>query len=268
MVAYHSSMKNTVRDSRIGGVQSVDRALGVLLEFLDGSTLLGPTELSRRLVMSKSAVHALLISLERAGFVYRDEGAGKYGLGPRLAQLAGLWAEADMTRSLARSALESLARELNETVFLGVLMGGRAVYADRIESQQRLRVVGETGGPVPLHATALGKVFLAHLPAARLREVLTGPLEAYTRHTLVDPERLLAECETIRAQGYAVSDGERDELTLGVAAPIRNPLGAVHAALTAAGPRGRFDIERSAERVVRAAAAVSRRLDPHGDRDW
>ena len=266
--AYYSAMENTVRVNRTeGGVQSVDRALGVLLAFLDGATLLGPTELGQRLGLSKSAVHALLVSLERAGFVYRDNAAGKYGLGPRLAQLAGLWAEADMTRSLARPTLEALARELDETVFLGVIKGGRAVYADRIESRQRLRVIGEIGEPVPLHATALGKVFLAHLPPLRLQAVLAGPLEAYTRHTIVDPDRLLVECEAIRTQGYAVSDGERDELTLGVAAPVRNPPGAVHAAITAVGPRGRFDLARSAEQVVRAAAEVSRRLDPRGDQD-
>ena len=268
MAAYHSSVENGVRENRTdGGVQSVDRALGVLLAFLDGAILLGPTELGQRLGLSKSAVHALLVSLERAGFVYRDDATGKYGLGPRLAQLAGLWAEVDMTRSFARPTLEGLAREVNETVFLGVITGGRPVCADRIESQQRLRVVGEIGEPVPLHATALGKVFLAHLPAARLREVLAGPLEAYTRHTIVDPDRLRAECEAIRARGYAVSDGERNALTLGVAAPIRNPLGAVHAAITVAGPRGRFDIARAAERVVRAAAVVSRRLEPRGGQD-
>ncbi len=64
-----------------------------------------------------------------------------------------------------------------------------------------------------------------------------------------------------------MSDGERDELTLGVAAPVRNPPGAVHAAITAVRPRGRFDLARSAEQVVRAAAEVSRRLDPRGDQD-
>ena len=260
-------MKNDVRASRTDrGVQSVDRALGILLAFQDGPALLGPTELSRRLGLSKSAIHALLVSLERTGFVYRDDAAGKYGLGPRLAQLAGLWAEGETTRALARPTLEELARELNETVFLGIIRGNRAVYADRIESQQRLRVVGEIGEVIPLHATALGKVFLAHLPAVRLRDALAGPLEAFTARTITDPEQLRAECAAIRDRGYAVSDGERDELTLGVAAAVRGPTGEVRAALTAAGPRGRFDVARSAALVVRAADTLSGRLNPRGAR--
>src|SRR4051794_23999938 len=109
---YAPVMENDVRDSRTtGGVQAVDHALALLLAFQDGAALLGPTELSQRLKLSKSAVHAILVSLERQGFVYRDVGAGKYGLGPRLAQLGRLWQEDLATRSLARPALEWLARE-------------------------------------------------------------------------------------------------------------------------------------------------------------
>jgi DNA-binding IclR family transcriptional regulator len=254
-------MENDVRDSRTtGGVQAVDHALALLLAFQDGAALLGPTELSQRLKLSKSAVHAILVSLERQGFVYRDVGAGKYGLGPRLAQLGRLWQEDLATRSLARPALEWLARESGETVFLGVVQGGRAIYADRIESQQRLRVVGEIGTAIPLHATALGKVLLAHFPAGQLRAALDGPLEAYTPHTITAPEQLREECAAIRAQGFAVSWGERDEMTLGIAAPVRNPAGEVHAALTVAGPRGRLDVERATELVVRAAGEVTARL--------
>lgn len=254
-------MENSVRVSRTeGGVQAVDHALALLLAFQDGSALLGPTELSQRLKLSKSAVHAILVSLERQGFVYRDTAVGKYGLGPRLAQLGRLWLEDLATRSLARPALEWLARESGETVFLGLIQGGRAVYADRIESQQRLRVVGEIGTVIPLHATALGKVLLAHFPAERVREVLAGSLEAYTAHTITAPDQLWAECAAIRAQGFAVSWGERDEMTLGVAAPIWNPVGVVHAALTVAGPRGRLAVERATDLVVQAAAQVTERL--------
>lgn len=258
---YDPVMQNDVRDSRtIGGVQSVDRALAILLAFQDGTPFLGPTELSQRLNLSKSATHALLVSLERHGFVYRDAVAGKYGLGPRLAQLAGLWLEDTATRSLARPILEFLAREVRETVFLGIVQGGRATYADRIESSQRLRVVGEIGTPIPFHATALWKVLLAHFPTERMHTVITEPLEAYTAQTIVDPERLMAECTVIRAQGFAVSWGERDEFTLGVAAPVRNAAGDVHAAITVAGPRGRLNVERATEQVVQAAAEISRGL--------
>jgi len=61
---------------------------------------------------------------------------------------------------------------------------------------------------LPPHATAAGKLLLAHRDAWRER-LLTRPLAEHTERTLVDPEPLGRELELVRTRGYAV---ERREL--------------------------------------------------------
>ena len=62
-----------------------------------------------------------------------------------------------------------------------------------------------------MHATAVGKVLLAHTPPEFVEEVLKAGLKRYTPHTIVAPghlERALAE---IRRTGIAFA---REELTV------------------------------------------------------
>ncbi|MCC6177977.1 MAG: IclR family transcriptional regulator [Chloroflexi bacterium] len=258
-------MAKAVRESQTQrGVRSVDHALAILNQFESSTATLGLTELSDRLGLSKGAVHALLVSLARAGFVDRAGAGARYQLGPRLVHLAGLRLQQSVIRGSARPILERLVHVTGETAFLGVVEGDRALYADRVESQHRLRVVGEVGTPIPLHATALGKILLAHLPPQQIRAILTAPLEAYTRHTITDPGRLATEIEAIRACGFAVSMGERDEFTAGVATPVRGFAGMVTTAITVAGVIGRLDIDASIHALREAARELSAILGAPG----
>jgi len=95
---------------------------------------------------------------------------------------------------------------------------------------------------------------------SQVRAVLDGPLEAYSRHTIVDPGRLSAELDSIRARGVALSHGERDEFTVGVAAPVRGYPGMVITAITVAGMIGRLDVEASTAAVQAAATELSELL--------
>ena len=264
---YPPSVTNPVRIGRPPrGVQSVEHALSILTHLGSVPEPLGLTELSTRLGLGKSTVHAMLVSLARGGYVERDEATPRYRLGSRLVQLAGLRLQQSLIRGNARPILEQLVQETGETAFIGAVDGNRAVYIDRVESQHRLRVVGEIGAPVPLHATALGKALLAQMPPDRVRAVLESPLEVYSRHTILDPKRLAAELDEIRSRGVAFSRGERDEFTVGVAAPARGYPGMVITAITVAGMIGRLNLEASTS-AIRAAAdqlstVLSARIGP------
>jgi DNA-binding IclR family transcriptional regulator len=101
--------------------------------------------------------------------------------------------------------LEGLVHESGETGHLAVLDGGEAIYIERVEARRALRIPSAVGRGYPAHATNLGKVLLAYLPAEEVRQVVaTRGLSAYTPHTITDPARLEAELARIREQGYAV----------------------------------------------------------------
>jgi DNA-binding IclR family transcriptional regulator len=93
----------------------------------------------------------------------------------------------------------------------------------------------EVGTLLPAHATAMGKVLLAHHPYLAV-ELSKRELVRFTIATITDPRVLTAELERVREQGWA---SEMEELVQGeasCAAPIRDRLGAAVGAIAISGP--------------------------------
>ena len=230
----------------------------ILDQFESSSDELSLTELSERLKLSKSGLYALLVSLVRSGFVDRDEARNSYRLGSHLVALAGQRLE-QTSHLYERAILEHLVEVTGETAVLGTVDGDHARYVRRIDSPHFLRVAGPRGEPVPFHATALGKVLLAQLPDEQLDAVLSRPLPALTPQTTVDPNALRLELHAIRRQGYAVTLGERDVSTAGVAAPVLGHPSGLPMAVAVVGMLGRLTINAAVVAVLEAARSLSAR---------
>lgn len=115
---------------------------------------------------------------------------------------------------------------------------------------------------LPAHATAAGKLLLAHREAWR-NSVLARPLERHTEHTITSAAELELAAAEIRAQGFAVDEREYHPRVTAVAAPIRladEVPAAVAITLTAG------DSVHSRETVIQyvtqTGAAITRALQP------
>jgi DNA-binding IclR family transcriptional regulator len=96
------------------------------------------------------------------------------------------------------------------------------------------------GRSVPMHCTALGKVFLAFGAAA----LPGGRLERLTPKTITVRTVLEEELSIVRHLGYAVTNEELELGLTAVAAPVRRHDGEVVAAISVAGPSTRFSASR------------------------
>jgi DNA-binding IclR family transcriptional regulator len=237
---------------------SVEKALDLLQALHDAGGRIGPSALARWLGLPKSTVHRLLATLTSRGLVERDARGG-YRPGFGLVALGLGVLRGDPLVAAARPALEAEARALGETVFLTAARGGRIAVLEKAEGAGFLRAAPQVGATVPVHATAVGKLFLAFAPED---VVLEDPLAAYTPGTLTTPAALAREVARARAAGFAVN---RDEWVAGlavVAAPV-SVEGRLLGALALAAPTGRVDAlgsEALAARLVLAANAVAARL--------
>ena len=240
-------------------LSSVEKALDLLQALHDAAGPLGPSALARALGLPKSTAHRLLAPLVRRGLVERDA-EGTYRPGFALVSLGLGVLRSDPLVAAARPALEAEARALGETVFVTAARAGRIAVLEKAEGAGFLRAAPQVGATVPVHATAVGKLFLA-FAAADVE--LDAPLAAYTTATCVTPEALAREVERARAAGFAVN---RDEWIPGlavVAAPVRVG-GRMLGALALAAPSGRVDelgAAAIAARLVSAADAVAARLE-------
>lgn len=254
---------NTTDGSRTPGrVQSVERAVSIL-QFLARNGWSGVTEVGDELGVHKSTAFRLLSTLEARGMVEQHVDSGKYHLGFGLVHLARAVAVGPDLSRHAQLSLEWLAEEIGETVTLAVLEGEEAVTIDQLMPETSVVSRSWTGRRMPLHCTAVGKVFLASLPRSRSAAIIGGDLARTTDNTIVDPRELREELERVRAQGYALAYEEFEEGLASVAAPVYAGDGTVVAALCVAGPAYRLsrdELTRIGDQVRDAAAKTSVRV--------
>jgi DNA-binding IclR family transcriptional regulator len=246
-------------DSAAGGrrVKAVGTTCRVIegLRELDGA---GVTELAEHLDLSKATVHSHLATLNDNEFVIKR--GDDYRIGLRFVDF-GEYAKKDISvYDLAKEQVERLAAETSEVAQFMVEEHGKGVYLHKSRGENAIQTSSYTGYRKHLHCTALGKAILSQLDDTRIREIAadTG-LPRRTANTITTVESLLDEVEQIRADGVAFDDEEILEGMRCVAAPVAQPSGEIHGAISASGPTSRFKGERFREElpeVVSGAANI------------
>lgn len=239
---------------------TVEKAVEVLFHLHAESAAQGVTAIGRALGLPKSSAHRLLTALGRRGLVERDD-RGRYRPGIALVALGLGVLEREPVVAAARPVLEDEAERLGETVFLVAARAGRIRVLDKAEGTGFLRAAPRVGADVPVHATAVGKLFLAF--AQDVIAPPAGRLEAYTPGTRTSRRDLAAEVESVRRSGFATNLDEWIPGLSVVAAPVIAN-GRMTAALAVAAPSPRLQalgLERIARETVAAARRVAARLE-------
>ena len=222
-------------------INSVEKALKILLAFQRNPPLWGVRDLSAHLGFSPATVQRTLQLLKTHGFVDQDPETRQY----RLGRIYYRFIDAlQSSFPLARAAvpfMKGLNVRTQETVHLNVIEGNERICIDTLESSQPLKASMPVGNRSPLYAGASSKCLLAFSPAEFIRDYLQGvQLVALTSKTIVDPTRLKDELRTTRRRGVAFSLGERTPGLGSLSAPILNHNGSLLAALSLAIPELRY----------------------------
>lgn len=246
-----------------GQSRSAARVLDVLDLFLDGGSCLTLKDVSERLGIPKSTVHGILHAMRRRGYLSLDPETKSYAVSLTLIGRTTGIPSLEIVRQRARRHLERLAGALGETAKLIGYEGLHSVAIDYVEGERPLKYAVRLGQRWPLHATGGGKLFLAQYADDAVRDLLGDVgLEPITENTIVDIDALLAELADVRRQGWARQREEVQPEISGFAAPVRDTVGGMLAALVVMGPTARIDTY--AETIVAAlraeAAALSRRV--------
>ena len=226
-------------DRRKGLNHSVEKAMAILSAFDPEHPHWGVNELARQLGLSRSAVSRLLASLEVCGFVVQDSRTGRFRLGVSALELAFAYFQTNDLVLRAAPYLADLARRLEMHTHLYGLSDGRMFRYFMVQYPTGLGMLA--GFRALAHATAAGKVLLAHLPPEELMEVIARHgLPAATSHTIVDADQLCAHLAEVRLQGYALDDEESKIGTRCVAVPVRDTTARVVAAASISTQRNRL----------------------------
>lgn len=217
------------------------------------------SELSRRTGLPLTTVHRIAGELTRAGLLERD-GEQRLRIGLRLWEIASTASRAVDLRTAALPVMQDLWAATRENVQLAVLDGAEAVYLEGLRGPESVHVLSRAGSRLPVHATSVGQVLLAHAPVELQDEVLAAPLVRFTRYTITDPRRLSRVLAGIRHDGFVISERQVELVSMSVAAPVRDRTHQVVGAISVIAAYGRTDPRSYVTPVRAAATAISRRL--------
>ncbi|RKT54355.1 IclR family transcriptional regulator domain-containing protein [Saccharothrix australiensis] len=211
-------------------VRSLERGLAVIRAFTAANPSPTLTDVAKATGLTRAGARRFLLTLVDLGYVRTD---GKhFSLTARVLELGYAFLSGISLPEVAQPHLERLSGEVRESTSASVLDGSDVVYVARVAVSRIMAVSITVGTRFPAYATSMGHVLLAGLPGDALDRYLAAVrLEPLTSRTITSPDRLRAELDRVRAQGWALVDQELEEGLRSVAAPVRDRAGRVVAAV-------------------------------------
>ena len=242
------------------GASVASRVLALLGAFDERHRRLTLTEIATRAGLPLPTAHRLVGELVAWGALVRTP-AGDYVVGRRMWDLGLLAPVQTGLRELASPYLHDLYGATLATVHLAVRDGTEVLYLDRLAGHASVPVVSSIGSRLPMHATGVGKVLLAHAPAAVQAEVLAS-LPRITAYTVTQPGLLRRQLARVLRDDHATTSEEMSLGACSIAVPIRRGDDVV-AALGIVVPTLR-DRARLTGALHVAARGIGRALSPSG----
>lgn len=240
-------------------VEALVKGLRVLALFSETTTSLRISDIAARTGLPMPTTYRLVVTLTEEGFLVQRPD-GDYGPSIKVLTLGYSALRGQALVELADGPLQRLATSLGETVNLGVLLGDKVLYLVRIRNADLVTANIQVGSTLPAVHTSMGKVLLAHLDAATLKEVVgtqiqvqgAGPNAVRTRRDL------LAQLREVKERGFGLQDEELASGLRSISAPIFDSDGAVVAAANIAVQSSEWSTERIVEELGPIVVATCR----------
>jgi DNA-binding IclR family transcriptional regulator len=238
-------------------VPALDRALSILEILARSRAGLTLPELVEQSKLPRSSVHYLLVTLERRGYLQRNERTSRYMFGMNMVQLSNMAISGLSLRQQAAPHLNHLMRRTNMTVHMAILKESEAVLIAKCDPPQGVRMATWIGKRMDVHCTGLGKSLIAYLSEPELERIIREHgLPRHNENTISSPKKLREELAQVVKRGHALDD-EEDELGLRcIGVPVLNPANRAVAAVSISGTSSAMNAS-SFDLLVREAKAAA-----------
>jgi DNA-binding IclR family transcriptional regulator len=248
--------KKSVREDG-GAVGSLSRGLLLLDLLTRANGFLTLSELATDAGLDASTTHRLLQTLVEQGYAVRDDLSKRYLPGPRALLPLSLFHPVVNLKQEARSTLEFLREQTNETASLLLFVGKQRMVVDFVRGEHPLTPYYDTWVKSPLHGSASGKLLLAWLSQPEREELLgPEPYDACTAYTQTSAAKLSDYLEQVKQQEFAVARDDAYEGMIAMGVPLipvigGRPIGA----LVIVSSSQQISVERETEIASRLKAA-------------
>ena len=239
---------------------TVARVMTLLRAITESPHPLGIKQIAQATGLPASTTHRLLDLLAEGNFVQKNPATRKYGVGKDVIRIAHLVATRSPITGFIQPILDDLTRQTGETALFAMYVAGqhRTVYMAKSDTPAPLRFRGALTQRIAPARTAAGRAGLARLPAREQAQAIAMDVAA-AGSAPVSGDVLASRLARVRADHYAVSEGEELPGLVGIAVAATLPPGTIEGALAVAIPEVRFD-RQSVPRYHRMLSAAADRL--------
>ncbi len=253
----------TTKGKRTYSITALQRGLHILEMFSQSEGGMSASQVAQQSGLPVSTIHRFLVNLESAGYLNCSD-AGIFHLGIACFSLGHAARGQLDIRRLSLPYLQELNVQTRETIHLTVRFGLSAVYVEKLDSPEPLRIFSRIGAAVPLHCTGVGKAILAYMPQDEFAKILPQiEFKRLTANSIGNSQELETQLQKVRRNGHAFDLEENEPHIRCVAAPIWDHTGAVNASLSITGPAVRMSharLKQLAPLVQEAGWKISREL--------
>jgi IclR family pca regulon transcriptional regulator len=242
-------------------IEGMAKGLAVLESFDTGRQRLNATLASQRAGITRAAARRHLLTLAHLGYLETD--GSYFWLAPKVLRFSGSYLASARLPRLLQPTLNRLAAQTGESFSAVVLDGDQVVIVARSGSTRVLAYGLHLGARLPAHATSTGRVLLAAKRKSDFAAWMKGrELPRLTANTVVEPRKLKAVIEQVRAQDFCIASEEHELGVHALAVPLRNMQGHTVAALNAVAAPQRLDLRKMQRDLLPALLDAARELRP------
>lgn len=242
-------------------VPALQKALTILDLFSADHRTLTSADFAAHLGVSASSIYRIVHTLTEMGYL-RKTGRNTYELGPQVVSRGFSFLAGREILQIAVPHLNRLRDDTSMSSHMAVREGTEAIYIYRALAPQRISVNVPVGSRFPCHTIAMGRMLLTALDDDELTTLYKGVrIDGYPSPAPQTLPELKERIAGDRRAGWAL---DYSDYSTAIAAPVRDYVGQVVAAINVSGPdtvmynEGVQDNLRTA--LLQAADAISRDL--------
>ncbi|HYH05143.1 MAG TPA: IclR family transcriptional regulator [Bacillota bacterium] len=198
-------------------VKTVEKTLSLLELLATQNIPLSLTRIGHLSSMSISTTYRLLNTLNRSGFVERDQLTGYYQLGIKAFLIGNAALQKVELRNVALPYLNKLSKNSQESVYLAIFSRQNVFYSDCVKNNNPIQISIQTGMPFPACLTSSGKVFIAYLSLEEQLDLI----DYYARNQHIkDTQAFLKELAQIQKNGFSAGTSDFGGIVREFSAPV------------------------------------------------
>lgn len=258
-------IEQTESQHKVSNTKSVNKTLAILSTFSETEPMQRTTHITEKLDMSMSTVSRHLNTMLDWGFLERDELTGYYFPGLKMISLAGAALQNNDVFRHSSPELQRISYKYGVHGHMGIPRDTDIVHMISSSCENTMDLHIPMGHCHPMYCSAMGRALLAHMPTAKVQEILKkSELKKINSETRIDPYEINKELIRTRQKGYCILLNELNEGKGSLAATVfdrnRIPVASISVSASAHSLEQPERERELAKAVMSAARKISGKL--------